>query len=181
MTCSLRSPEISHPGPSHSYIELYGDADEALAKASVVFEVAESDEARAIESAPGRIQRLAGDAPGGRTVEGALTIALLPPGNYVARAVIDLDERKVATISRPFQISSAPGVHVDCRSRDAACASARPAIPFTSRIDAFERSAVLTPQVVGFFLDRMNASGCSRDRRSPTQRPDASTRLLRRA
>ena len=27
--------------------------------------------------------------------------------------------------------------------------------PFTSRIDAFERTSVLTPQVVGFFLDRM--------------------------
>ena len=53
-------------GTVHSYIELYADVDEALATASVVFEVAESDEGRAIESAPGRIQRLAGDAPGAK-------------------------------------------------------------------------------------------------------------------
>ena len=92
-------------GTIHSYIELYGDVDESLAKASVVFEVAESDEGRAIESASGRIQRLPGDAPGGRTVEGAMTIALLPPGNYVARAVVNLDGRKTATITRPFRIS----------------------------------------------------------------------------
>jgi hypothetical protein len=32
----------------------------------------------------------------------------------------------------------------------------RTPIPFTSRIESFERSSVLTPQVVGFFVDRMN-------------------------
>jgi tetratricopeptide (TPR) repeat protein len=32
------------------------------------------------------------------------------------------------------------------------------AIPFTSRIDAFDKSSVLTPQVVSFFLDRMSAA-----------------------
>jgi tetratricopeptide (TPR) repeat protein len=36
----------------------------------------------------------------------------------------------------------------------------RPAapIPFASRTDAFDKSSVLTPQVVGFFLDRMSAA-----------------------
>ena len=145
-------------GTVHSYIELYGDVDESLAKASVVFEVAESDEGRAIESASGRIQRLPGDAPGGRTVEGALTIALLPPGNYVARAVVNLDGRKTATITRPFRISSSPASTPAAGAETRPDDAARPAIPFTSRIDAFERSAVLTPQVVGFFLDRMNAA-----------------------
>jgi tetratricopeptide (TPR) repeat protein len=31
----------------------------------------------------------------------------------------------------------------------------RAPVPFTSRIDRFDRSAVLTPQVVGFFMERM--------------------------
>ena len=31
-----------------------------------------------------------------------------------------------------------------------------PAIAFTSRMDAFERTSVLSPQIVAFFLDRMN-------------------------
>ena len=34
-------------------------------------------------------------------------------------------------------------------------------IAFTSRIDAFDKASVLTPQVVGFFLDRMSAAAAS--------------------
>src|SRR5204862_8233416 len=34
-------------------------------------------------------------------------------------------------------------------------------IAFTSKIDAFDKSSVLTPQVVGFFLDRMSAAAAA--------------------
>jgi predicted Zn-dependent protease len=34
-------------------------------------------------------------------------------------------------------------------------------IAFTSRIDAFDKSSVLTPQVLGFFLDRMSAAAAA--------------------
>src|SRR5262249_9762862 len=88
---------------------------------------------------------------GRRTVEGEIAVSLLPPGDYVARAVVNVDGRKAATVSRPFHVSSS-GAAV---SREAAPgAIPRPTIPFASRIDSFDRSAVLTPQVVGFFLDR---------------------------
>jgi hypothetical protein len=140
----------------HGYLELYADVEEPLKTASVVFEVADSEGGRAIESAPGRIQPPAADAPGRRTVEGAVTIALLPPGDYVARAVVSVDGRKGATISRPFKISAPPAPTIGDGNSTRPIGGARPPIPFTSRIDAFERRAVLTPEVVGFFLDRMN-------------------------
>ncbi len=140
----------------HSYLELYSEVEAPLSSASVAFEVAESEEGRAIESAPGRILPPAADAPGKRTVEGAVTIALLPPGDYVARAVISLDGRKAAAITRPFRISSS-SASTSAAGNVRPTLPARAAIPFTSRIDAFDRSAVLTPQVVSFFLDRMNA------------------------
>jgi VWFA-related protein len=140
-------------GTMHGYLELYGDAEAQLDQASVTFEVAESEEGRAIESAPGRVQPASADAPGRRTVEGAVTTSLLPPGDYVARAVVYVDGRKAASLTRPFHISaSAPAAASGARPS----AVARPTIPFTSRIDAFERSSVLTPQVVGFFFDRAN-------------------------
>ena len=139
----------------HGYIELHSEAEEQLARASVAFEVADSEAGRAIDSVPGRQPGVA-DAPGVRTVEGAVPIALLPPGEYVARAVVSLDGRKAATITRPFKVtrtltsSAAPG-------EGRPSTPTRAPIPFTSRIDAFERNVVLTPQVVGFFLDRMPA------------------------
>jgi VWFA-related protein len=147
----------------HGYLELYADVEEPLAAASVVFEVAESAEGRTIDSAPGRIQAPAPDAPGRRTVEGAVSIGLLPPGEYVARAVIALGGRHAATLTRPFRISSLAPPANTAVGNTRPIAGARPAIPFTSRIDAFERSAVLSPQVVTFFLDRMNvgASGAA--------------------
>jgi tetratricopeptide (TPR) repeat protein len=140
----------------HGYLELYADADEPLAGASVVFEVAESEAGRTIGSGPGLIQPPAADAPGRRTVEGAVTIALLPTGEYVARAVISIGGRKAATLTRPFRISAPAMSTTAAGGNSRSIAGSRPAIPFTSRIDAFERSAVLSPQVVSFFLDRMN-------------------------
>ena len=45
----------------------------------------------------------------------------------------------------------------------AATVPMKPAAPiaFTSRIDAFDKSSVLTPQVLGFFLDRMSAAAAA--------------------
>ena len=64
----------------HGYLELYADVEEPLAAASVVFEVAGSAEGRA-STAPGPVPAGAAGTPGRRTVEGAVTIALLPPGD----------------------------------------------------------------------------------------------------
>jgi tetratricopeptide (TPR) repeat protein len=135
----------------HGYLELYAESQETFGKAAVTFEVADSADGRAIQSAPGRMQPATADAPGRRTIEGEMPLSLLPPGEYVARALVDVDGRRVATLTRPFHMSaSAPAAAIDARPSP----PARPVIPFTSRIDAFERSAVLSPQVIGFFLDR---------------------------
>jgi len=138
----------------HGYVELYSEVEDQLTNASVAFEVSDSENGRPIDSAPGRIQPASPEAPGRRTAEGAITLALLPPGEYVARAVVSVHGTKTVTVSRPFKISRT--ISSSSSSPGDRALSARAPIPFTSRIDAFERSAVLTPQVVGFFLDRMN-------------------------
>jgi VWFA-related protein len=141
----------------HAYLEILSEAPEQLTNASVVIEVAESEKGNAIDSAPARLQ--AAEMTGGRrrTVEAGLPIGLLPPGEYVARAVISVSGRKVGQVVRPFRISRA-GPIVPARAGSPAALKPAPPIAFSSRIDAFDKAAVLTPQVLGFFLDRMSAA-----------------------
>ncbi|HXW08803.1 MAG TPA: VWA domain-containing protein [Vicinamibacterales bacterium] len=141
----------------HGYLELYSDAPEILRDASVTFEVADGETARALDSGVGRSPSASAAARNRRIVEGSVTIGLLPPGDYVARAVIEIRGRKAGQVVRPFRITrAAPSITAPGVSRMAG--PARPAIPFTSRIDDFDRQAVLAPPVLGFFLDRMSAA-----------------------
>ena len=144
----------------HAYVELFSEAPEQLKNATVVMEVAQNESARALDSVPARFQQVPAGADRRRVAEAGVPIALLPPGEYVARAVISVSGRKVGHVVRPFRVTraapalSAPG---------SATVPMRPAgaIAFTSRIDAFDKSSVLTPQVVGFFLDRMSAAAAT--------------------
>jgi len=85
------------------YLELSSDAPEQLKNASVVVEVAEREDDRALDSA----EAVFPDTPGAgpvRAGQASVTIALLPPGEYVARAVISVFGRKAGQVVRPFTI-----------------------------------------------------------------------------
>src|SRR5262249_21740591 len=121
---------------------------------TVVVEIAENAQARALDSAAVRFQP--GDEPLRRVAEASVPIAFLPPGQYVARAVVSSGGRKIGEVTRPFRIvRAAPSITAPGASPSPAPGTAPP-IPFTSKMDAFERESVLAPPVVGFFLDRMN-------------------------
>jgi hypothetical protein len=91
--------------------------------------------------------------PNRRVAEAVIPIALLPPGEYIARAVVSVGGQKLGQVSHPFRIVRAAGANPSAII--GALRTSEP-IPFTSRIEAFERTSVLAPPVVGFFLDRMN-------------------------
>ena len=137
----------------HGYVELYADSEDALKDMSVAFEVASNAESRAIESAPARLVRNTRN-PNARSAEAVVPVALLPPGDYIARAVINVGGRTTGQVNRPFRVPATRAVRVT--SPLGRGTGARPVIPFVSRPDAFERSSVLAPQVVGFFMERMN-------------------------
>ena len=143
-------------GLLHGYLELHSEAPEPLKNATVTLEIASSAGARAIDTVPARFGEEATPSPTRRVAEGVLPIALLPAGDYVARAVVTIAGRQVGQVTRPFRIVRTAAVNGPEGSTHAGGLPAKPAIPFVSRIDAFERASVLTPQVVGFFLDRMN-------------------------
>jgi VWFA-related protein len=140
----------------HGYIELYSDSPEVLTSTSVVIEVAESEQGRTLDGGAARVQTPAAGTPNRRMAEASVPIALLPPGEYVARAVISINGRKSGQVVRPFTIARPALTIAASGANGKEALVARAPIPFSSRIDAFDKSAVLSPQVVSFFLDRMN-------------------------
>ena len=137
----------------HGYVELYGDAEHALRDTTVAIEIASTAESRAIESVEARFAPAAAN-PNRRTAEAVVPVALLPPGDYVARAVISVNGREAGRVHRPFRVPTARAVRAS--SPLGTAPGARPIIPFISRPDTFERSSVLAPPVVGFFMERMD-------------------------
>ena len=91
-------------GTVNNYIELYAEAADVLKNTTVMFEVAKDAQARALDGAAGRVQPATADSPNRRTLEGSIPLALLPPGDYVARAVVSTDGRKVGQVTRPFRV-----------------------------------------------------------------------------
>ena len=136
----------------HGYLEVHSEAPEALKNATVEIEVASTADARAIESAAARMVDQP-PASGRRAAEGVVPIALLPAGDYVARAVVTVAGQRVGQVSRPFRIVRTAATAAPATTTAGAV---KPAIPFTSRTESFDRTSVLTPPVVGFFIDRMN-------------------------
>ena len=146
-------------GELHAYVELFSEVPERLRNATVTMEVAHNETGRALDSVPARFQNVA--APNRRAAEAGIPIALLPPGEYVARAVIADGGRSIGQVVRPFRITrNAAAVTAPGASAPVA-AAAGAAIPFTSRQEAFDKASVLTPPVMGFFLDRMSATAAA--------------------
>lgn len=139
----------------HGYLELYADTSAALQSASVTVEIANREDSRALQSVRARLDEASNASPR-RAAEAVLPIGLLPPGEYHARAVISVGGRKIGQVTRPFRV---------LRSTSAAAAGstagrrARGMGVFALRIDPFQRGAVLTPDVVNFFIDRMSGAG----------------------
>jgi VWFA-related protein len=86
-----------------TYLELSSDAPEQLKNASVVVEVARGETDRALDSAVAVFDDNP-DSARVRVAQASVTIALLPPGDYVARAVISVFGRKAGQVVRPFTI-----------------------------------------------------------------------------
>jgi VWFA-related protein len=144
----------------HGYVELFSEVPEQLRNATVVMEVAQDESSRALDSTPARFQQVQTGADKRRVAEAGVPIALLPPGEYVARAVISVGGRKVGQVVRPFRVTRAAAA-VSAPGAGTVPMRAAAPIAFSSRIDAFDKSSVLTPQVLGFFLDRMSAAAAA--------------------
>ena len=135
------------------YVEFRSEAPEVLGAASVALEIASSAQGRALQSVQAQVEQQTQPSESRRIAEAVVPIALLPPGDYVARAVVTVAGQRVGQVARSFHILREVSTAVPGAS---AVLPPKAPIPFASRIEGFERTSVLTPEVVGFFVERMN-------------------------
>jgi VWFA-related protein len=88
----------------HSYLELFADAPEPLEMTSVTMEVAATHDSPPLQQTSVPLRKTEDDARC-RIVGAKLNIGKLPPGEYVARAVIAVAGRRVGQVVRPFRIA----------------------------------------------------------------------------
>lgn len=144
-----------------AYTEIYSDAEAQLRSATLRVEVSTSAEGSAIDSTE------MGFAPardGRRAAQGTVPVGLLPPGDYVARAILLSSGRDVGRVVRPFRIVRAAAPPEGARAADTRAPKTAPPTPESRRvveasIDRFDRLAVLARPVTGFFIDRMIVAG----------------------
>ena len=145
-------------GMVNSYVELYGSAD-VLKSTMVMFEVAESEQGRALDGAVGKARPDTVDQPGLRAIESALPTALLPPGEYVLRAIITAGGKRVGQIARPFRVGQMLVAAKAANTVGLRPSSRLTMVPqFPSASDKFDRASVLRPDVVSYFVDRLDVA-----------------------
>jgi hypothetical protein len=90
-------------GTLHGYLELFADFPEALDATTVSLEIAATEGGNALQRADATVRKTPDDA-GCRIAGASVSIADLPAGDYVARAVISVAKRRVGQVTRPFRI-----------------------------------------------------------------------------
>ena len=132
------------------YVELYSDTEPQLDSATLSFEIASSEDGRAIATRPMAVSDRKG--LGKRTAQATLPTTQLAPGHYVGRVIVTQAGKPIARVTRPFTI--------DTSTKNSAGAVRPPAAPlFAPHVETFDRAPVVSRPVVGFFLDRMTVIG----------------------
>ena len=93
-------------GTLYSYLELFGETTEIFARSSVTLEIQRSDGSAPLLRVPVQLDtpKLDGEC-NCRVAPARVRLADLPPGEYVARAVIAMGLESVGQVSRPFRIA----------------------------------------------------------------------------
>ena len=126
-------------GQLATYLELYADRADFFDTTQVKIEVAADESSPALRSG---IAQLSVEANGRTRFMSALVpIENLPPDGYVARAIITHGDQKIGQLIRPFRIV------------EAASATVTPIASMLPAPGAFQRDAILTSDVLGFFMD----------------------------
>jgi VWFA-related protein len=89
----------------HGYLELFSDQAETLDKTSVTLEIAQSGASAVVERIPVALAKTP-ESVRCRVGAARVNVSKLPPGNYVARAVIAVGLDAVGEVSRPFTITA---------------------------------------------------------------------------
>lgn len=139
-----------------AYMEIYSEAEPQLETATLRVEIARDEDGRAVEAAA---MVFAASTKGKRAAQASVPMALLRDGEYVARVILMAGGRPIGRVTRPFTVARTGAAAAGASTPGPAPAAPAALVPFTSSVDAFDRTAVLTRPVVGFFIDRLNVKG----------------------
>jgi len=98
-------PRISS-GKLAAYLELYSNKPDDLDWTFVHIDVAKDEKGEALATEEAGM--VTGSKPSWRVASGVVSLDGLPPGAYVARARIVLDDKTLRVLTRPFVIEAAP-------------------------------------------------------------------------
>ncbi|MBI4476567.1 MAG: VWA domain-containing protein [Acidobacteria bacterium] len=142
-----------------AYVELYTSNPQPLQDATVDVEVAEAEDGPALVSQKADMSR---PDKGRRIAQALLPIRLLPPGEYVARAVIKSGDRSIAKLARPFRVfrpavpsnldTAAAAAPADA-ARDENSGAVAAALPMRPEVPRYSREDALSASILDFFLD----------------------------
>jgi tetratricopeptide (TPR) repeat protein len=117
----------------------------------VSFEVAADEKSLALVSVNSKLQDT---KQADRSVaEGRVPLGLLPPGEYLARAVVSFSGRPVTAVSHPIRVARTMSALAAGVNRPAG--SPALVIVGSSTVEAFRPEQVLESPTVGHFLDRL--------------------------
>jgi len=111
-----------------------------LTSATVSLELATEENGPALISAPAHLSDV---ADGQRSAQGAVSLSLVPPGHYVARAVVSVDGKPLGQVTRPVVVTPSRG------------AAATPFTALSLPALRFDRRVLLAPEVVVEALDAL--------------------------
>ena len=139
-------------GQLGAYMELYSDQPDYFGNAQVRVEVAKDLSGPALASALGQLNP-AKDAKNS-DVSALVPVGALPPGEYVASAIVRRGDRKIGELVRPFQIVRSAAI---AATPAAAVVAMPPALSsMLAAPAAFRREAALKPDVIASFLDTLD-------------------------
>jgi VWFA-related protein len=165
----LRAPVVLKvdDGQLGTYTELYTDKPGSLEQTTVAFEVADTADGPTLQS--GTAQMREGRDGTIRQALGIIPIGALPPGRYIARAIISSGGKTVGKLSRPFEVLPqkrtairGPGAAAELPSATNVGGSSMPSgIVIAARPEPFKTADVLQPDLLRAVFDAMETNHAS--------------------
>jgi VWFA-related protein len=139
--------------PVELHLEIFGKPTGATP--GVTFGVADKPDGAMLIQVRGSVARR--DAKGRYTADGVLDLALLPPGDYYAVAVVSDAKRRLGARHEAVRVEP------PAAAAEAVAAGSAPRVRFflgdsTGLVRRFTRAEVLTPQALAYFADRLQAA-----------------------
>ncbi len=152
----LRPPVVLQvaDGQFGTYTELYTNKPGALDETRVVFEVADTADGPTLQSAIGQVRELTDRTM--RQAVAVLPVGALPPGRYIARAIISSSGKTVGKLSRPFDVVRTTRAAAPKAPVAPAAPAAMTGVVVSAKPSAFKREDVLKPEMLRAVFDAMD-------------------------